>query len=234
MPLETDLSFTAPINWMYAPNYHGGDLPYALLYTEARLGGSVLPELKTNLDITLPFRTVTFHGSTDAILVIFVPENGCLRALDPTLGDAETYEKESTFLTEIIPYSKPSQIITDTPQPSLPNPPFSAEPGHTWCYFYEKAELARQKGDWQAILDLGKQAQSLGYQPGDVFEWLPFIEAQARVGDVGEAIALSRDSVKQVARIRQGVCNVWERVQAQVPERSGSSSAMLVELDCLP
>jgi hypothetical protein len=43
---ETDLSFTAPLNWMYARNYAGGDLPYALFYTEKRLGGGSLPSLE--------------------------------------------------------------------------------------------------------------------------------------------------------------------------------------------
>ncbi|MBI5295536.1 MAG: hypothetical protein HY869_08680 [Chloroflexi bacterium] len=234
LPLETDLSFTAPINWMYAPEYSGGDLPYALLYAEARLGGGVLTGLQPGRALTLPFRTVEFHGSTDAALVFLVPGNGCLRVLDPALGDAVTYEKESETLTQIIPLSKPSLILTDAPQAQLSAPPFGAEPEHAWCYFYEKAELARQVGDWQKILDLGMQARSLGYQPEDVFEWLPFIEAQARVGDVDEALALSRDSIRQVGRVRKGVCHVWERVQAQVPERSASSSQALNEFGCIP
>jgi hypothetical protein len=234
MPLETDLSFTAPVNWMYAPNYNGGNLPYALLYTEARLGGGVLPELRPNLDITLPFRTVTFHGSTDNILVIFVPDNGCLRVLEPALGDAETYEKESTFLTEVIPYSKPSQIITNAPPLNLTNPPFSAEPEHTWCYFYDKAELARQMGDWAAIVKLAKDAKALGYQPSDPLEWLPFIEAYARSGNLNEAASLSREAIHDATRIRKGVCNVWKRVQAEAPQGGGSSSAMLAEFGCIP
>jgi hypothetical protein len=234
LPLETDLSFTAPINWLYAQDYQGGDLPYALLYAEARQGGGALNDIRPGREVTLPFRTVTFHGSTDAALVFLVPATGCLRVLDPALGDAETYEKESDFLTRAIPLSKPGLILTDAPQASPPNPPFIKEPGHTWCYFYEKAELARQIGDWQTILDLGEQAQSLGYQPEDVFEWLPFIEAQARVGNAGEALSLSRESIRQAGRIRKGVCNVWERVQAQVPGRSGPSSQALAAFGCLP
>ncbi len=234
MPLETDLSFTAPINWMYAPEYHGGDLPYALLYAEARLGGGVLTSIEPNTPITLPFRTVDFHGSTGQTLVFLVPQNGCLRVLDPSLGDAETYEKESEFLTQLIPLSQPSLIRTDAPQLSLPNPPFSAEPAHTWCYFYERSELARQVGDWQTILDLQRQAKALDYAPEDVFEWLPFIEAQARVGNADEALTLSRDAVQQAARVRKGVCNVWKRVQVQVQDRSDSASQALAEFDCIP
>ncbi|HVN16972.1 MAG TPA: hypothetical protein VMT73_14610 [Anaerolineales bacterium] len=234
MPLETDLSFTAPVNWIYAPNYSGGDVPYALLYTEARLGGGTLPELQPHMNVTLPLRTVNFHGSTDSALVILVPENGCLRVLDPALGDAETYEKESNFLLQAIPYSNPSQIITNASQPNLPNPPFINEPSHTWCYFYEKAELARQTGDWEEIVKLAKQAGSLGEKPEDVFEWLPFIEADAHTDNLDEAVKLSQDSVKSAARVRKGVCNVWKRIQAQVPEGSERASEMLQEFGCLP
>ena len=228
LPLETDLSFTAPINWIYAPEYTRADLPYALLYTEARLGGGTLPQLQPHMDVTLPFRTVDFRGSTDAALVVLVPDHGCLRVLDPALGDEQNYEKESNFLTQAIPYSKPTQIITDAPQPTLPAPPFSAEPGHGWCYFYEKADLARQVGDWQAIVQLATKAKSLGYQPEDPMEWLPFIEAYARSGDTEQAILLSHDAVQQAARVRKGVCGVWRRVQSDVPQ----ASQMLNEFGC--
>lgn len=234
LPLETDLSFTAPINWMYAPDYNGGNLPYALLYAEARLGGAALTELQPGQTVRLPFRTVNFQGSTDAALVFLVPGNGCLRVLDPALGDAETYEKESEALRQLIPLSRPNLIHVDAPQPALVNPPFRAEPEHTWCYYYEKAELARQREDWQTILDLEWQAGSLGFQPEDVFEWLPFIEAQARMGDADKALALSRDAVAQLGRVRKGVCNVWARVQAQVPGRSVPASLALAEFSCMP
>lgn len=232
MPLETDLSFTAPVNWIYAPNYSGGAVPFALLYTEARLGGGTLPTLQPDMNVTLPLRTVSFHGSTNSALVILVPENGCLRVLDPALGDAETYEKESSYLLQAIPYSHPSQIVTNASQPKLPNPPFISEPSHTWCYFYERAELARQTGDWEEIVRLARQAAALSYKPDDVFEQLPFIEADAHTGRVDEAITLSRDSVKAAARVRKGVCNVWKRIQVQVPEGSGRASEMLDEFDC--
>jgi hypothetical protein len=43
---ETDLSFTAPLNWLYAPEYTDSDLPYSIVYTEIRLGGGMLPTLE--------------------------------------------------------------------------------------------------------------------------------------------------------------------------------------------
>ncbi len=61
MPIdyETDASFTAPINWMYAPNYTRSDLPYLMLYTEKRVGGGTLPalgaEYSHHISIIAPF-----------------------------------------------------------------------------------------------------------------------------------------------------------------------------------
>ncbi|MGE5251244.1 MAG: hypothetical protein ACM3QS_13645 [Bacteroidota bacterium] len=234
MPLETDLSFTAAVNWIYAPDYQGGDLPYALLYSEARLGGGVLPAMQPHTAVTLPFRTVSFPGSTDAAVVMLIPERGCLRVLDPALQDQVTYEKESKYLTEAVPLSDPSRIQVDAVPRLPPAPPFDREPAHTWCFYYEKSELARQKGDWEQILHLEEEARSLGYVPEEALEWLPFIEAHARLGDIQSAARLSREAIKAQARARKGVCAVWERVQQAAPSQSTAASEMLEEFECTP
>jgi hypothetical protein len=234
MPLETDLSFTAGVNWLYAPDYRGGDLPYALLYSEARLGAGVLPELRPGQEVVLPFRTISFRGSTDAALVILVPSQGCLRVLDPGLGDQATYEKESAGLVGAIPLSDASRIQVDA-QPLRPlRDPFGMEPQHGWCYFYEQADLARQRSDWQRILELGVEAHFLGYAPEDPLEWLPFIEARIHSGELDEATSLSRDAVKAAPRARKGVCAVWQRAVSDAPGYAGRLTEMLDEFECTP
>lgn len=231
LPLETDLSFTAPVNWMYAPDYSGGDLPYALLYTEARLGGGAIPEIRPGLEVNLPFRTVTFHGSTDAALVIFVPERGCLRVMDPAMGDAETYEKESPFLTQAIPLSDPARILTEAPALAPPSPPFVPAEEEGWCRYYEQAELARQRGDWAAIITIEETDIAGEFGPQDPLEWLPFIEAQARIGNLTYALQRSRRVIEELPRARKGVCNVWERVHET---RAQEAELALKELACTP
>ncbi|MCI0554927.1 MAG: hypothetical protein L0287_28595 [Anaerolineae bacterium] len=215
MPIdyETDLSFTAPINWMYAPDYTRSDLPYALLYVEKRLGGS-LPSLETNTSIDLSFRTVSFKGSTSQTIVIYMPRNGCLRVLNPEWGDEITYSHQSHFLVNSIPLSNPSYISMNADE--IAKLPFLSEPNHTWCYYYAKAELARQKGDWFQVNDLISEAISLGYQPEDPFEWLTYIEAKAMIGDIEAAEKLSADTFTQDKGIRDGLCQVWKRIQLQV------------------
>jgi hypothetical protein len=215
---ETDLSFTAPINWMYAPAYAKSNLPYALFYTEKRLGGASLSSFDPNIEITLPIRRVSFHGSTSQVLVIYMPKNGCLRVLDAPRGDDITYGRQSRFLVNAIPLSDPSNIIVNTEQTM--KLPFLSEPKHTWCYYFAKAELAYQQSDWKKVIDLIDEAKSLGYKPEDPFEWLTYIEAQALIGDMNFAKKLSNDILKQDNGIRRGLCEVWKRVQTRSPAGS--------------
>ncbi|HEX6036219.1 MAG TPA: hypothetical protein VFY83_17400 [Anaerolineales bacterium] len=209
---ETDLSFTAPINWMYAPAYKRSDLPYALLYTEKRLGGASLPSLEKDTKISLPIRRVSFQGSTSQALVIYMPQNGCLRVLDPGRGDQITYGHESRFLVDAIPLSDLSNIIVEADQTAQIS--FLSEPQHTWCYYFAKAELAHQGGDWNQVIDLIDKAKSLGYKPEDPWEWLTYIEAQALAGSMDAARELSMDVFRQEKRTRKGLCELWKRVEA--------------------
>jgi hypothetical protein len=232
---ETDLSLTAPINWMYAPDYTGGDLPYGTIFATTRLGGPVLPSFDADQTISIGMRAATFNGSTSQVIVIHMPEAGCLRVLDPALGDQVTYDKESKFLVDAIPLSK-SDLI-DAYSTQTPQIPFVPEPQHTWCYYFTKAELARQQGDWQKAVDLYEEAISLGYEPGDAFEWLVFIEAQAMTGNVTVAQQLSEAAIAEEVRVRAGVCQVWKRVQVAGPARSDLQSAagsILLDLECAP
>ena len=227
MPIdyETDLSFTAPINWMYAPNYTRSNLPYALLYVEKRLGRVSLTSLEEGTSIDLSFRTVNFKGSTSQAIVIYIPRNGCLRVLDPKWGDETTYKRQSRFLVNAIPLSDVSNIFTNADRAA--RLPFLAEPDPNWCYYFAKAELARQAGNWNQVNDLLAQAVSLGYQPEDPFEWLIYIEAKAMIGDFEEAERLSQNAFAQEKGIREGLCQVWQRIQVQVD--AGSEEGLQID-----
>ena len=229
---ETDLSFTAPINWMYAPDYARSAVPYALIYTEKRLGGT-LPSFEAGEQVKVFLRTVNFEGSTSQAIVFKMPGKGCLRVLSSAWGDEITYGRESGYLLKAIPLSNPDLIKTE--KDGIAKLPFLAEPKHTWCYYYTKAELARQQNDWKEVIELYDEATSLGYKPSDPFELLVFIEAQAMTGDLTAAEKLSKEAMVSDKRIRKGLCQVWKRVQVQGPARSGnvfSAEQMLADLDC--
>jgi hypothetical protein len=207
---EVDRSLTAPLNWIYAPDFTRSNLPYALVYTTNRLGGS-LPSLEPGVEVEAYLRTVHFTGSTSQAIVLYVPREGCLRVLGSQWKDEITYGGLSDELVRAIPLSKPDLIIVDSE--NTPSLPFLSEPEHDWCYYYTKAELARQKQDWPEINRLLTEAASRGYEAADPFEWLVFIEAQATTGGFDSAIELSRRTLASEQRTRRGVCQVWQRVQ---------------------
>ena len=235
MPIdyETDASFTAPINWTYAPNYTRSTVPYLMLYTEKRIGGGTLPTLEPNFPITFNYRTVSFYGNTSQAVVIYMPKGGCLRVLDPAQGDMEVYAKLPKSLTSAISLSDPSRIITDASPAARPM--FFAEPKHEWCYYFTKAELAQQTGDVQKVVALGTEAAALGYQPTDQNEWLVFIKAYALTGDIRTAEKLSIAALAEDARIRRGMCSTWKQIQNRVAAGNENEiKRILLSFECSP
>ena len=211
---ETDLSFTASINWIYAPEYIRSQVPYGLIYTEKRLGGP-LASFNPGQNVKIYLRTVNFEGSTSKAIVLFMPENGCLRVLGSQWNDEVTYSGQSEYLVKAIPLSNPDLIKIDSE--NTPRLPFLAEARRDWCYYYTRAELARQAQDWEGVNSLLSEATSLGFEAGDPFEWLVFIEAKAMAGDLEHAEELSERAFRSDQRTRKGLCQVWKRIQANSP-----------------
>lgn len=237
MVYESDQSFTAPLNWIYAPNYRAGDLlPYAFVNTEKRLGGYTLPSLEPDTPINVPYRTVRFEGSTSAAIVIYAPKNGCLRVLDSVYANARTYDREDNFLTNAIFLSDPSRIQTEAESPLLPAEIFGKEPAHEWCYYSTKAELARQRGNWDEVARLGDEAEAQGFHPVDAFEWLPFIEGYVYTENFDRTEELSRIAIQKEPRLRKGLCQLWRRVEKNTLLDEGRELAQTiqVELSCSP
>jgi hypothetical protein len=210
---ETDMGLTAPLNWIYAPDYSGGNLPYALLYTRTRLDGASLPALEPGQPVSFEYRTISFEGSTSQVVTILAPPNACLRVLDSVYAGGDTYERQPRFLREAIPLSNPDLILIEAKPPDMPVALFGKEPPHTWCYYYEKAELARQAGDWETVAALGDRARAQGYVPGDALEWLPFIEGYVLMGDYHTAREISILAYQDDSRPRKGLCHAWQRIR---------------------
>jgi pentatricopeptide repeat protein len=97
-----------------------------------------------------------------------------------------------------------------------------SEPAHDWCYYFTKAELAYQMGDFEKVIELGEAALATGKSTGDPNEWLIFIEAHAMAGDFQTAEKLSELMLSEGhdARIARGLCVIWKRMQTQSPAGS--------------
>jgi hypothetical protein len=98
-------------------------------------------------------------------------------------------------------------VIPDGKFKTPPAIVFGKEPAHGWCYYYQKADLARQRGDWIQIPNLLKAALDNGNYPEDGLEWMPFLQASAVLGKVEQV----RNTVKLIATdkfLRVQVCEI--------------------------
>ena len=227
--LVTDNSITAPVNWMYAPNYHGGMLPYDVFFPTIRLGGT-LPGLEPGLSIEHIYRPVTFVGSTSQAVTLEYNPPGCLRVLDPQLDPVNAMLTPLMRNASTISSTTP---IVDTGSPHLPANIFGTEPDHNWCYYFEKADLARQQSDWAQVVSLGEQAFNLSDFPNDPAERIPFIEGYAHTGDWAHAVELTSDSAGVTPLIQPVLCKLWQRIYAQTSSSPEKTSALTQVSDLL-
>lgn len=217
----SDNSLTAPLNWMYSPENHSLQMDYMLYYPTVRVGLGLTRPL-AGLPIRQAYRAASFEGSTSQLLALFYDPPGCVHVLDVLLDDSMPNLPAS--LSTWVPLSRLDLIQTQASRPRTP-PWFPNEPAHNWCYYFEKADLARQMGDWQAVADLGDQAFAVDH-PNDASERLVFIEGYARTGRWDRAEELSVDALEHNPAVDRMVCHTWNRIVAQVePGMDGKDAA---------
>jgi hypothetical protein len=117
---------------------------------------------------------------------------------------------------KLIPFSDLSRIIPD-PAPVPPDTDiFGPEPEHTWCYYFQKADLARQTQDWNEVLDLYQQAKQSGFFPENGAEYLPLIEAYVQTGNWQNAYDLTLKARRLSLGALKMMCSNWTRF-SQMP-----------------
>jgi hypothetical protein len=208
-------STSAALNLLYPQPAGQGNFAYWFLEV---FPGYLQQDEGPSQDRTLEtaFRSFSFSSSTDQSIVIdYKPETGrCLWVL--STQDAEN--PELTQLTrEAVGLSDLSLIHAEPASGGYPPEAiFGREPAHGWCYYYQKAELARQLGEWEQTARLGDEAQELGYGPNHVAEWLPFIEAYARTGDWEAALKWTGQTLRVEPGLERRMCNLWDRIKTDV------------------
>ncbi|MDO8687672.1 MAG: hypothetical protein Q7K41_03690 [Dehalococcoidales bacterium] len=195
-------------------------------------------------------RKVTFKADTNMSLVLTVPsDSSCLHVLD---GDRlELPLDANSLLRSVAQFSHVSQIRADASSVAPPVDVFGKEPARGWCYYFEKADLARQVEDWPRIAQLGNETLRLGLRPTDVTEYLPFVEGYANAGQFNEAKqwvglaiqGLPRTQAYDEAKanavglpiLRQGLCGLVDRLgrlKSQDPARLSFIAEVGAQVTC--
>jgi hypothetical protein len=195
------------LNVLYHYQTEDGLLPY--WYFIRRFHFHYIPDDPIKYEL----RTLQFRGNTSNAISVFRPGGACLRVLDPVYAHDALYTEGQEIL---IPLSNLSQIIPDPAAPPPDPHVFGREPERTWCYYFQKADLARQQQDWKGVIALYEEAKQKGFAPEHGAEYIPVIEAYAQTGDWQEAFKLTRAAEKVNSGLKKMLCANWARL-GQMP-----------------
>jgi len=227
-----DNSLSAPLNWIYAPNATEAHIPYMIFYPRSRLGQG-LPALEEGHSLMHDFIAGEFHGNTSQMILVNFSPPGCVHIVDPEI-DSQNRFISDLLLRDAASLSRP-ELILPFGEPQVPDI-YAPEPAHGWCYYFQKAGLARQRGNWDQVVALGAQAFGSGDHPNDPTENFVFIEGFAFTGDWAQAEQLSRRA-NQVSPsyMTPLLCPLWERIESNTvdsPEREESLLRVREKLNC--
>jgi hypothetical protein len=172
-----DYFIWGPANLIYYPKLNPQD-PTNLTITAATLNDPDITSVLSQSVKDTERRNILSHSDFNQLLVMTMPtEFSCVHVLD-----GENLELSDNSLPEIMtiaPYSRLDRIELNNDMVTPPKSIFGEEPAEGWCYYYEKADLARQRGDWKEITRLGDIVSERDLRPYDWIEWMPFIEGYA-------------------------------------------------------
>jgi hypothetical protein len=198
------------VNLAYPQSHSGRKVDYWFFELYHDIGSKVVPRLARARPLTGTFRTFDFSASSNESLAVFYkPGAGrCLWVLssadadNPDIPDLTRQALGASNLSRILPQANGG----DFPNQDL----FGPESERTWCWYYQKAELARQTGDWQRIVQLGAEARSKGFKAENLNEWLVFIEGYARSRKWDQAVQLSNTVYAADNILSTRLCRIWD------------------------
>ncbi len=153
----------------------------------------------------------------------------CLHTFDGKMPIYSSNEKQ--YVNIVAFFSDISRIETNTQAPSPPKSIFGNEPEHGWCYYFQKASLARQQGDWHEISNLFDKATAAGYQPVDTSEYFVFLEGLVNFGELEKAREIANDHIKDNEALRYSLCQSLNSAQPY-PDAFGYKQDLIQELIC--
>lgn len=228
---SSDNSLSGPLNWMYSPV---GQMDHILLFASIRTG-TAYPALEPNLPIHINYLPKIFDGSTSRVVAIKFDPPACLRVLDPEI------DSENRLLPEIMRQAAAlnTYAMIDAGGAVLPPPSFfDPEIAHGFCYYFEQADLARQRGDWSRVASLGDIAFNLNDYPNDPVERFVFIEGYAHEGEWNQVKDLALTSYKvSPPYVGPLLCKLLARIDRDVPPSAVEQSSLNelnTKFSCLP
>lgn len=227
---EYAVSFS--INTTYQASNFGNTPPYwyfPFYYTNPNVD-----DLLQGAPLEYTKLTMQFNGNSNQMLLVdFNPEmQRCLWMLQPQDTNLRLVSDDVRKLSAGSDINLVRQ--TDT-EPSLPKEIYGTTNTQTWCYYFEKADLARQYAQWDEIVRLWKEAQAVGERPDNGFEYIPFIEGLGHTGDWKQVKEMTKFAKRITAGLEPSLCGALDRLVESAPasaEKDETLKDLKEDLDC--
>ena len=202
---EADYSYSMGINMLYSSQVDE-TLDYWFLVPRYVSPESLLNDPSQTIKQGL--RIFTFEGSGNKVISIHMPDQGCLWVINPyyALSYPDTMPAYAEFSNE--------SLVSDTaPEEStLLESSISLSPQNTWCYFFEKIDLARSQNNWLKAIELFQTSLTKNLQPIEGVELLPVVQSYMATGDVEKAIELTNKALKITSSSARVFCGYWNDI----------------------
>lgn len=210
--LQQDYEIWGPVNLIYRPGPAKSPLIPAEVLNEDTafniLRGDVLGKRMRDFSLRRDF--------TKLLLISLPSRNSCIHVIDGVLPVYSEYE--SLLVRRVGAYSIIKRIIPEGESPVPPVTIFGIEPAHDWCFYYQKASLARQMGDWDEIGQLYDETIARKLGASDKSELFPFLEGLVNLGRYDEARALFETEIKGRNNLSYEFCEVLRKDPGYAPE----------------
>ncbi len=220
---SSDNSLTAALNWLYFDTVQGEDLPLLFFYVETRQA-SYFPNPVSGVEVERQYGRFRFRGHTDRTLVLFFEPPACLRLLDPNLDRFNPTLSEE--IRQVAHLSNWEQV-EEMPHRAIGDFPLALnDAAESWCYFYQKAEWARQKGKWEEVVAWGEKGRASGDSPNRADERIPLIQGYAMLGNWSRAIELTHETLRINPRLNRILCQLWREIEQNTAPSESQQSAL--------
>lgn len=175
-------------------------------------------------------RSFTSRNDFGNLLVMSMPaSNICVHVQDGKLPLISDFDRTEIMVTA--PLSQIERVDVTESSKTPPQVIFGSEPDHGWCYYYQKASLAHQQGNWQEAANLWQEARELNLYPHDKVELLPFLEAYAHLGDE-QMLRQLTPSLMSTRISRSIICEAYEADQRKIQNSDPAAYRMFLEVVC--
>lgn len=203
------------VNLLYPKPADNTAAGYWFIEFDHDLNRKTLPKLAAGVELARSFRNFSFRGDSRNSLVVDYQSGSprCLWVLTPEDIDNPEIPELTRSVVSASNLTRIEAVSKSAAYP--PQDIFGNEPEHEWCYFYQKADLARQSGEWDEIARLGDQAQAAGFSTLYAHELLPFIQGYAHVGQWERAVNLTDYALELNPLIASRLCREWNSILEQ-------------------